>query len=116
MDSHDTERLASNITNPDFFYDKGVSPFNPQCQIRKPNVEERKIQRLIALFQFTYPGPPMIYYGTESGMWGGDDPDCRKPMVWSDMVYEPESVTVGQQPKSPIRFILILIFFIITKR
>ena len=101
MDSHDTERLASNITNPDFFYDKGVSPFNPQCQIRKPNVEERKIQRLIALFQFTYPGPPMIYYGTESGMWGGDDPDCRKPMVWSDMVYEPESVTVGQQPKKP---------------
>jgi len=23
-------------------------------------------------------------------MWGGDDPDCRKPMVWQDLVYEPE--------------------------
>ncbi len=101
MDSHDTERLASNITNPDFNYDHDVSPFNSRCQIRKPTWHERKVQKLIALFQFTYPGAPMIYYGTESGMWGGDDPDCRKPMVWSDLVYEPESVTVDQQPKKP---------------
>ena len=101
MDSHDTDRLASNIVNPDLFYDKKVSPYdNPDYQIRKPNAQERKIQRLIALFQFSYPGPPMIYYGTESGMWGGDDPDCRKPMVWSDMIYEPEAVTVDQQPRA----------------
>ncbi len=38
----------------------------------------------------TLPGAPMIYYGDEAGMWGGDDPDCRKPMVWQDLNYEPE--------------------------
>ncbi len=37
------------------------------------------------------PGAPMIYYGDEAGMWGGDDPDCRKPMVWADKVYETET-------------------------
>ena len=23
-------------------------------------------------------------------MWGANDPDCRKPMVWEDMVYDDE--------------------------
>jgi glycosidase len=32
----------------------------------------------------------MIYYGTEAGMWGGDDPDCRKPMVWPDYTFDDE--------------------------
>jgi len=44
----------------------------------------------MALFQMTYVGAPMIYYGTEAGMWGADDPDCRKPMLWRDVSYENE--------------------------
>jgi glycosidase len=24
-------------------------------------------------------------------MWGGDDPDCRKPMVWPELKYEDET-------------------------
>jgi glycosidase len=32
----------------------------------------------------------MIYYGDEVGMWGGNDPDCRKPMVWDDIAYDDE--------------------------
>ena len=24
-------------------------------------------------------------------MWGGDDPDCRKPMVWKELTYETET-------------------------
>jgi cyclomaltodextrinase len=32
----------------------------------------------------------MIYYGDEAGMWGADDPDDRKPMLWPDLVYEDE--------------------------
>jgi cyclomaltodextrinase / maltogenic alpha-amylase / neopullulanase len=39
----------------------------------------------------TYVGAPMVYYGTEAGMWGADDPDDRKPMVWPDMTFEPET-------------------------
>ncbi|WP_027340313.1 alpha-glycosidase [Halonatronum saccharophilum] len=39
-------------------------------------------QRLAAAFQMTYLGAPMIYYGDEIGLEGGDDPDCRRTMVW----------------------------------
>ncbi len=39
----------------------------------------------------TYVGAPMIYYGDEVGMWGANDPCCRKPMVWDDLAYEPET-------------------------
>ena len=38
--------------------------------------------RQAVLFQMTYPGAPMIYYGDEIGMAGGRDPDCRRTMVW----------------------------------
>jgi glycosidase len=33
----------------------------------------------------TYVGAPMIWYGDEVGMWGSDDPFCRKPMLWADL-------------------------------
>ena len=45
----------------------------------------------MVLFQMTYLGAPMIYYGDEVGMWGGDDPDDRKPMLWTDLQYEDET-------------------------
>ena len=59
--------------------------------MRKPTDAERRIQRLVALLQMTYVGAPMIYYGTEAGMWGGDDPCDRMPMVWPDLTYEPQA-------------------------
>ncbi|MDR3166460.1 MAG: glycoside hydrolase family 13 protein [Treponema sp.] len=33
---------------------------------------------------FLLPGSPCLYYGTELGMTGGGDPECRKPMVWDE--------------------------------
>ena len=36
-------------------------------------------------------GAPMIYYGTEVGMIGADDPDDRMPMLWDDIDYENQS-------------------------
>jgi cyclomaltodextrinase / maltogenic alpha-amylase / neopullulanase len=42
------------------------------CESR--DADEWQIQRLLTLFQMTYVGAPMIYYGTEAGMWGADDP------------------------------------------
>lgn len=89
IDSHDTPRQASMIVNPGREYDKEGRP-EDGFDVRKPTAEERRIQKLIALFQFTYVGAPMIYYGTESGMWGADDPDNRKPMVWEEFDYAPE--------------------------
>jgi glycosidase len=35
----------------------------------------------------------MIYYGTEAGMWGANDPDDRQPMLWDDVRHEPETHT-----------------------
>jgi glycosidase len=100
MDSHDTDRLASMVVNagrrpyakPERYdYDNNVSPrYVPEYDVRKPNDQERRVQRLVALLQMTYVGPPMIYYGTEAGMWGADDPCDRMPMVWPDLNYEPQ--------------------------
>ncbi|NLO84716.1 MAG: glycoside hydrolase family 13 protein [Clostridiales bacterium] len=38
-----------------------------------------------SFFQFTHPGTPIIYYGDELGMEGGDDPYCRFPMRWDQV-------------------------------
>jgi glycosidase len=39
-------------------------------------------------------------------MWGADDSDDRKPMMWPDMVYEPEkSHPLGKpRPEDPVAF------------
>ncbi len=38
--------------------------------------------RMARVLQFTLPGSPCIYYGSELGMTGGDDPTNRAPMAW----------------------------------
>ena len=102
IDSHDTPRLATMLVNradtgyaqPDRFdYDwGGVVDLrqNPDYKVRAPTDGERRLQRLVALTQMTLPGMPMVYYGTAAGMWGADDPDDRKPMVWPDRTYDVE--------------------------
>lgn len=47
---------------------------------------DEKVERLklAAAFQYTYIGMPYIYYGDEIGMVGGNDPDCRKCMIWDE--------------------------------
>lgn len=65
LDSHDTERLAS--TFPD-----------------------KSLRKIAILLQFTFPGVPVIYYGTEVGMEGGKDPDCRRTMIWDESKWDME--------------------------
>ena len=91
IDSHDTDRLPSMIVNSDRQYDKmcGLRD-NPSYDVRNADRAERQIQKLFVMFQMTYVGAPMVYYGDEVGMWGADDPDDRKPMVWDDMKYDVE--------------------------
>ncbi len=91
LDSHDVDRVASQIVNPDRWYDHYANPGqNKGYDVRKPTSQERLKQRLMVGIQMTMPGSPMVYYGDEAGMWGGDDPDCRKPMVWPDIQYQVE--------------------------
>ncbi len=47
--------------------------------------------RMILVEQFTGIGAPHIWNGDEVGMWGADDPDERKPLIWSDLRYEAET-------------------------
>lgn len=60
LDSHDTPRLLT---------------------LAGGNLNKMK---LASLFLFTYMGTPCIYYGDEIGLDGGEDPGCRKCMVWEE--------------------------------
>lgn len=40
---------------------------------------------LFHAFNFTIPGVPVIYYGDEIGMTGGNDPDCRRMMRFENL-------------------------------
>ena len=102
MDSHDTDRLASQVVNPDRLYDHRINPKeDPAYEVRAPRGAEWDRLRLVLAFQFAYVGAPMLYYGGETGMWGGDDPDERKPMVWPDLRYETERADPLGRPRRP---------------
>lgn len=91
LGSHDTERLASVVVNPNFKYDHGANARDSKnYDVRKPNESERLKQKFVVALQMTQPGAPHIYYGDEVGMWGGDDPDDRKPKIWKEFKYNDE--------------------------
>ena len=102
--SHDATRIGSAVANPDGkkFSDWGdyfvwsQKSNNINYNARKPNAKQLEKQKLIAAFQLLYLGSPMIYYGDECGMWGSNDPDCRKPMVWADKNYDAETFNPDQ--------------------
>lgn len=100
--SHDTERLGSAIVNPDYRLDHDASVRdNPDYSHRKPTAGQYRLQQLVVALQFMLDGSPYVYYGDETGMWGGDDPDCRKPMVWPEMRYEPETTNPDGSSHDP---------------
>lgn len=58
LDSHDTARFVTDAFG-----------------------QKRRLE-LATVFQYTYLGIPYIYYGDEVGLEGGNDPDCRRCMIW----------------------------------
>ncbi len=44
--------------------------------------EDKASLKLSVLMQMTMPGAPCVYYGSEIGMTGGGDPDCRGAFPW----------------------------------
>ncbi len=101
LDSHDTDRVASMARNPDRVYNDGNrEQAGAAYDASKPRAEDYRRVRLLALLQMTYVGAPMIWYGTEVGMWGSGDPNNRKPMLWKDLEpYEAseDNHVVGEQ-------------------
>ena len=100
LGSHDTQRFISMIENPNHRLDHGANLKRNRNYAVGPLSEHniKKADQLLA-YQFFSPGAPYIYYGDEVGMWGADDPDCRKPMVWDDIQYEDEHALPYGNPR-----------------
>ncbi len=99
LGSHDTDRAASRILNAHLFTMRSWGDYyhkakmeNPEYKTGKPGEEARHIHKLMVVFQMTYLGSPVIYYGDEAGMWGPNDPCNRKPMLWPELSYDDEAV------------------------
>lgn len=88
-DSHDTPRIVSMLESPAVEYDRMGAP-REGFKTQKPSAESYAKLRTMLVHLMCSPGAPLIYYGTEAGMWGADDPHNRKPMLWPDIVYENE--------------------------
>jgi glycosidase len=99
--SHDAPRTATSLYNKGK-YKYQAKPYDDAAyKVGKPDTETRARQRMLLVHQFTYLGAPHIWYGDEVGMWGADDPDTRKPMLWDEMVYEAEKAHPINGNKTP---------------
>lgn len=63
LDNHDVPRITDTVRDPD-------------------------ARHLARVLQFTLPGAVNLYYGSELGQTGGDDPACRAPMRWDLVRYD----------------------------
>jgi glycosidase len=97
--SHDTPRFGTSIYNPGRYKYRNTPREDPGYRIDRPDERTRRIQQMILVQQFTYIGAPHIWNGDEVGMWGADDPDDRKPLVWADLRYEDESTHPLARPR-----------------
>lgn len=81
LGSHDTARVATMI-------EAGLTEYGgqipPRVQRLRPSAETYDKLALGIAVLACWPGSPMVYYGDEYGMHGGNDPHCRKPLPWAD--------------------------------
>ena len=99
--THDTPRLSTSLFNKTMDKYKAKPSDNPDYKINKPDERTRQEQIILLIHQFTFIGAPQIWNGEEVGMWGADDPDCRKPLVWDDLSYEDERVAFDPAKSRP---------------
>ncbi len=89
--SHDAPRILTSLYNKNKYKFHTKPQDNKEYKINKPDKETYKTLKLMLVHQFTYIGAPQIWAGDEMGMWGADDPSTRKPLIWSDLNFEPET-------------------------
>ena len=102
--SHDAPRALTSLYNPTL-YKYRTKPYEDSTyKVHRPPSFARERLRAMLVHQFTWVGAPHIWNGDEMGMWGGDDPDCRKPLWWSEFSFDNEAAhpyaTLPQVPAS----------------
>ncbi len=100
--THDSPRLSTSLFNKTMDKYNAKPSDNPDYKINRPDLFTRLEQKLLLIHQYTFPGAPQIWNGEEVGMWGADDPDCRKPMIWDDLVYEDERADFDPAKTRPV--------------
>ncbi len=89
--THDTPRLLSSFENKGMYKYNAKPDADPNYVSGKPSEETYKRVQLYLVHQFTNIGAPHIWNGDELGMWGCDDPDCRKPLWWPEYEFADEN-------------------------
>lgn len=98
--SHDSPRFSTSFANSNKYKHWSNPQEDSLYIISKPDSLTLAHQYLMLVHQFTWLGAPHIWYGDEVGMWGGDDPNCRKPMLWKDFTYETETTHPYNRPRT----------------
>jgi cyclomaltodextrinase len=88
--SHDTPRLSTSIYNQGQYKYRVNPRENPDYKVHRPDERTWRDVRMLLAQQFTWVGSPQIWMGDELGMWGADDPDNRKPLIWPDLDFDDE--------------------------
>jgi cyclomaltodextrinase / maltogenic alpha-amylase / neopullulanase len=89
--SHDAPRISTDLYNKNAYKYQAKPYDDKNYKIDKPDAKTKAIQEMLLIHQFTFIGAPHIWNGDEFGMWGADDPDTRKPLIWPDLQYEDET-------------------------
>lgn len=99
--SHDSPRLLTSFYNPGKYKYNAKPSDDSNYKTGKPDEETYQRMNLYLLHQFTSVGAPHVWNGDEMGMWGADDPDCRKPLWWPEYTFDPENRN-NIQPGEPV--------------
>jgi glycosidase len=81
--NQDRGRFAS-YAGGDLLFEEDAKAAGWTRNIGVGDVSAYDITRLLFAFNMTIPGLPVIYYGDEIAMPGGNDPDCRRMMRFDD--------------------------------
>lgn len=104
--THDSPRLLTSLFNKNKYKFNASPAPDRDYKIYKPDAATYQSLYLLLAQQFTYFGAPHIWAGDEMGMWGSDDPENRKPLIWPDYTFQPETLHpfAKKRPVDKVRF------------
>ena len=80
--------LQRDTPEPALYSQMNVVDSHDTARIMTVAKRDRRRVKQIAAFHLAYPGAPMIYYGSETGLEGEDAEDGRRCMPWDDLDQE----------------------------